>query len=126
MADLSDEEIFQAKFALKDAQRAIAREYGFDRWIDLRRRVEALTEALSGPADEFVGKSDALHRMQTQLREVAPTDLTVLILGETGTGKGLAARTLHALSPRANGPFVARTGRGYFGSGSTADVLCHD
>ena len=70
--------------------------------------IEALTEALSesGPAGEFVGESRALRRIQTQLREVAPTDLTVLILGETGTGKGLAARALHELSPRANGPFI--------------------
>jgi transcriptional regulator with GAF, ATPase, and Fis domain len=70
--------------------------------------LDAFTRALSasGTSEEFVGASDALHRMQTQLREVAPTDLTVLILGETGTGKGLAARTLHALSPRRGGPFI--------------------
>jgi len=72
-------------------------------------RLEALTEALSesGPAGEFVGESDALRRVQKDLSEVAPTDLTVLILGETGTGKGLAARTVHGLSPRANGPFIS-------------------
>ena len=70
--------------------------------------LEALTDALSasGPRGEFVGESDALRRVQTQLREVAPMDLTVLILGETGTGKGLAARTLHEWSTRASGPFV--------------------
>ena len=71
-------------------------------------RLEALTEALSeaGPAGEFVGKSAALRRVQQQLAQVASTNATVLILGETGTGKGLAARTLHELSPRADGPFV--------------------
>ena len=68
----------------------------------------ALTEALSagGPAGEFVGESNALRQVQQQLVEVAPSDLTVLILGETGTGKGLAARTVHGLSPRQTGPFI--------------------
>jgi two-component system response regulator HydG len=68
----------------------------------------ALTEALSagGPTGEFVGKSPALHCLLQQLRQVAPTDATVLILGETGTGKGLAARTVHALSGRKHAPFI--------------------
>ena len=67
-----------------------------------------LTEALSagGPPGEFVGDSSALRQALGQLREVAGTDATVLILGETGTGKGLAARTLHSWSPRKAGPFI--------------------
>ena len=70
--------------------------------------LEALAEALSegGSVGEFVGESEALRRVQQQLAQVASTDATVLILGETGTGKGLAAHTLHELSPRADGPFV--------------------
>jgi len=71
-------------------------------------RIEALTQALSagGQSGEFVGTSEALRRVQTQLLEVARTDETVLILGETGTGKGLAARAVHALSGRRAGPFI--------------------
>lgn len=42
-----------------------------------------------------------------ELNKVAPTDATVLLLGESGTGKEVAARMLHAMSPRAQGPFVA-------------------
>ena len=72
-------------------------------------RLEAFAEALSGMSEEFVGDSDALRRVEEQLVEVAPTDLTVLILGETGTGKGLAARTVHGLSTRKSGPFVTVT-----------------
>ena len=70
--------------------------------------VEALTEALSasGPPGEFVGDSDALRRAQEQMREVAGTDLTVLILGETGTGKCLSARSIHGWSERSQGPFI--------------------
>src|SRR3989442_9980476 len=49
---------------------------------------------------EIVGESAALRRVLKQVEAVAPTDATVLILGETGTGKDLVARALHALSPR--------------------------
>ncbi|NKB72117.1 MAG: hypothetical protein GKR89_33990 [Candidatus Latescibacteria bacterium] len=45
LTNLSDAEIFQAKLALKDAQRAIARQYGFDEWADLKRHIEALPAA---------------------------------------------------------------------------------
>ena len=47
-----------------------------------------------------------MARVRRQIARVAPTESTVLLLGETGTGKGLAARELHAASPRAGGPFV--------------------
>ncbi|MEW6753606.1 MAG: sigma 54-interacting transcriptional regulator [Candidatus Latescibacterota bacterium] len=69
-------------------------------------RQQALSQALSGPAEDFVGSSPAIRSAQAQLEEVARTDLTVLILGETGTGKGLAARLVHRLSARSAGPFI--------------------
>ena len=55
---------------------------------------------------ELVGDSDAFHQMLSRLRQVAPTTATVLLLGETGTGKGLAAHEVHRLSPRRNARFV--------------------
>ena len=58
------------------------------------------------PQNEFVGRSTALKKVQQQLHQVAPADLTVLILGETGTGKGLAARSLHELSPHRQANFL--------------------
>ncbi len=50
--------------------------------------------------DEIVGESPALKQLLDQVRTVAATDSTVLILGETGTGKELIARAIHNLSPR--------------------------
>jgi formate hydrogenlyase transcriptional activator len=56
--------------------------------------------------EEIVGASTALRRVQRQVELVAPTDATVLILGETGTGKELIARAVHSMSPRKNGAFI--------------------
>jgi DNA-binding NtrC family response regulator len=55
---------------------------------------------------DIVGKSDALHKVLEQIAIVAPTDSTVLLQGETGTGKELMARAIHKLSSRRDRPFV--------------------
>ena len=55
---------------------------------------------------EIVGQSPALRRVLKEVQTVAPTDSTVLINGETGTGKELIARAIHNLSPRRSNPFV--------------------
>jgi len=56
---------------------------------------------------EFTGESPAMEKVYRLIRKVAPTDATVIIEGPSGTGKELAARALHGLSKRAEGPFVA-------------------
>jgi formate hydrogenlyase transcriptional activator len=56
--------------------------------------------------DEIIGESRVLKRVLKQVETVAPTDSTVLILGETGTGKELIARAIHRLSPRHDKTFV--------------------
>ena len=56
--------------------------------------------------EEIIGKSEALRKVLQQVETVAPTDSTVLIYGETGTGKELIARAIHDLSSRANNAFV--------------------
>jgi formate hydrogenlyase transcriptional activator len=55
---------------------------------------------------QIVGKSLSLRRVLKQVETVAPTDSTVLIYGDTGTGKELIARAIHDLSPRRSKPFV--------------------
>jgi formate hydrogenlyase transcriptional activator len=57
--------------------------------------------------EEIIGSSTAMKRVMGQAEVVAPTDATVLILGETGTGKELIARAIHRMSPRRNLPFIS-------------------
>ena len=73
------------------------------------RVYKALSEDLSRhPAFmAIVGKSESLHRAQSEAMKVAQSAATVLLLGETGVGKELFARAIHGASPRARQPFVA-------------------
>jgi DNA-binding NtrC family response regulator len=57
--------------------------------------------------DRMIGRSPVIERVFETIRQVAPSKATVLITGESGTGKEVAARAIHALSPRAEKPFVA-------------------
>jgi DNA-binding NtrC family response regulator len=56
---------------------------------------------------QILGTSVAIERVRRDITKVGPTDATVLVNGETGTGKELVARGIHAASSRASGPFVA-------------------
>ena len=85
------------------------------RWVtfvqDLRDRdrIETTEEDPNlalGDYTEIVGTSMVMKRVMGQVELVAPTDATVLILGETGTGKELIARAIHKISPRRTLPFV--------------------
>jgi len=71
-----------------------------------RRRERAPAEPSTASVDTMIGESRAIQRVRDMIERIAPTPATVLIEGETGTGKELVARHLHALSGR-NGPFVA-------------------
>jgi formate hydrogenlyase transcriptional activator len=74
-----------------------------------RDRRESIHQAagITPNFEEIVGTSTAMKRVMGQVEVVAPTDATVLILGETGTGKELIARAIHRMSPRRNLPFIS-------------------
>ena len=73
------------------------------------REVQLLRRQLRqrGFLGRLVGSSKAMQEIMRQLELAAPTDATLLVAGESGTGKELVARTVHELSPRRKGPFVA-------------------
>ena len=73
----------------------------------LRREAKALRSALSSSRSDLVGDSPAMRDVLDLVRRVADSPVPVLLLGETGTGKGLIARAIHAESSRASEPFVA-------------------
>ncbi|HLT29838.1 MAG TPA: sigma-54 dependent transcriptional regulator [Myxococcaceae bacterium] len=72
---------------------------------DLKQRLAALGE--EGTDRALIGQSPAFRAFADLLEQAAPASATVLLLGASGTGKELAARRVHALSPRASRPFVA-------------------
>jgi DNA-binding NtrC family response regulator len=83
-------------------QRAIAQRRMATENILLRQE---LAERRGAP--RIIGEDARLQQVSQQLHRAAATETTVLLEGESGTGKELFARALHALSPRADGPFVA-------------------
>ncbi len=66
------------------------------------RRLRARLEE----TDEVIGRSPAMRRLLEEIEQVAPSEASVLLEGESGTGKGLLARRIHAVSPRAAGRMV--------------------
>src|SRR5262245_27153523 len=101
---------------LRNEQGQIARWYATGTDIDDRKRAEdriknenvVLREEISRASmfEEIVGTSEAVRAVLRQVGQVAPTDSTVLISGETGTGKELIARAIHHGSPRSARAFV--------------------
>ncbi|QNI34236.1 sigma 54-interacting transcriptional regulator [Alloacidobacterium dinghuense] len=101
---------------VRDEQGRLTRWYSAATDIDDRKRAEqrlrdeniALREEVDQASmfEEIVGSSAALRGVLSQVAKVAPTDSTVLILGETGTGKELIARAIHNRSNRSTRPFV--------------------
>jgi len=102
---------------LRDEQGRVTRWYAAATDIEDRKRAEqrlhdenvALREEIDRASmfEEIVGISPALHAVLSRVSKVAPTDSTVLVTGETGTGKELVARAIHRRSRRSPRPFVS-------------------
>ena len=75
--------------------------------LQLHQEVEYRRKRERERFGDIIGKSDEMRNVFTLIEKVAPADATVLILGETGTGKELVARAVHERSQRAKKPFVA-------------------
>lgn len=100
----------------RDDEGRIIRWYSTGTDIDDRKRDEertqkenlALREEIdhSSMFEEIVGSSDTIRKILTQVAKVAPSDSTVLVLGETGTGKELIARAIHKRSKRSSRAFI--------------------
>ncbi len=72
----------------------------------LQREVLRMSSALESSLEDLLGKSQAIKKVIKQISQVAQTDFSVIIQGETGTGKSVVARAIHNLSRRADKPFV--------------------
>jgi DNA-binding NtrC family response regulator len=91
----------------------IAKPFDLDSMLETVKRAEAALTEDAGevepeelPESEMIGSSSAMVEIYKTVSRVAPTDATVLIEGETGTGKELVARMIHRNSPRASQPFA--------------------
>jgi DNA-binding NtrC family response regulator len=78
--------------------------------VGLARETGALRQRLESPLGSYgalIGKSPPMRKLYQQISQIAATDASVLVSGESGTGKELVAQTLHDLSPRREGTFLA-------------------
>ncbi len=75
---------------------------------DLKRKIKHLSDQLQDtmPLSKMMGPSDAIRHVISDVNRVAKSDFTVVILGETGSGKELVAKAIHNASPRSGFPFV--------------------
>ena len=121
---------------LRDEQERLVRWYTTGTDIEERKRAEdraiyenvALREEIdqSSMFEEIVGSSDAIRQVLAQVAKVAPTDSTVLISGETGTGKELIARAIHKRSKRSARAFIRVNCGAISPSLTTSELFGHE
>lgn len=96
---------------------------GADEKILLRRENSELRTALAGDSfiDGFIGSSPPMQTVFDTIKKVAAVDCNVLLQAETGTGKEMAARAIHATSPRRTHPFISFNCGGF-----TEELICNE
>ncbi len=79
-----------------------------ERALETSRLRKEVTELRKKSSDslELIGASQAMNQLKQAIERIAPTNSRVMIFGASGSGKEMAARAIHQLSPRANGPFI--------------------
>jgi formate hydrogenlyase transcriptional activator len=93
----SEQKLQKALTEIKELKERVEADYAY-----LKQESEVVEKEFAG----IVGKSDALRKTAATIRQVGPTNATVLVLGETGCGKGLLARAIHTTSTRKERPFM--------------------
>jgi len=99
--DVTEQRLSRKALEVAFAEINTLKEQLFQENVALRQEIDE-----TSMFDEIVGKSSALQKVLKEIETVGPTDSTVLILGETGTGKELIARAIHNLSSRHDNAFV--------------------
>lgn len=100
-------DFIEKPYASERLLKAVARAMEKRRLVLENRALRRDLEMAEGPAARLIGRSPAIREVRNLLSNIAATDADVLVMGETGTGKEVVARTLHEISPRRDGPFVA-------------------
>jgi len=96
---------FKVPFRLEDVVQSVARCLNGNSWLAPPRSEK--NDACQLLEQKIVGTSKSMQKIRAYLHKVAATDSTVLITGETGTGKELAAELIHRCSPKGDQPFVS-------------------
>ena len=81
---------------------------------------------MTAPSRQLIGSSSAIAAVRNAVEQVADTEATVLLLGETGTGKEIVARLIHSQSRRAKGPFIAANCGGVSPGLAASDLFGHE
>jgi transcriptional regulator with GAF, ATPase, and Fis domain len=129
---LTDLYVMQAAELIERNQARAVLEQAFEEIDNLKERLHHENVALREEIDrtsmfeEIVGSSPAVRAVLSRVAKVAPMDSTVLITGETGTGKELIARAIHKRSKRANRAFVAFNCAGILPTLITSELFGHE
>jgi transcriptional regulator with GAF, ATPase, and Fis domain len=129
---LTDLHVVQAAELIERNQARAVLEQAFEEIDNLKERLHHENVALREEIDrtsmfeEIVGSSPAVRAVLSRVAKVAPMDSTVLITGETGTGKELIARAIHKRSKRANRAFVAFNCAGILPTLITSELFGHE